>query len=113
MGYTLRAFVLNDREQMEQWLPRYYMACDETDSADFRGYGDVWRAMLTADSDSANAGFKALVQGHMKQSKGRGVFAGTEAELLCIWGVGLANLARSRGLQVSAVPPLIPADLLI
>ena len=47
------------------------------------------------------------------QSKGRGVFRDKEDEMLCVWGIGIANLARWRGLNVDAIPPLIPNDLLV
>ena len=61
---------------------------------------------------------------HSARPKGRGgrrtlPYAFTEQlrdtpnELLSVWGIGAANLARSKGAPVSAAPPLIPADLLI
>ena len=60
---------------------------------------------------------------HSARPKGRGgrrtLYAFTEQlrdtpnELLSMWGIGAANLARSKGAPVSAAPPLIPADLLI
>jgi hypothetical protein len=35
-----------------------------------------------------------------------------EDEMLCVWGTGLANLARVRGLSITPPGPLIPTDLL-
>ena len=58
-------------------------------------------------------GMKAIIEGHKKLSKGRGVFANTNHEWLCLWGIGIANLARTYGLNVDPIPPLIPADLLL
>ena len=49
---------------------------------------------------------------HVKRSKGGGALRDTPDELISIWGIGAANLARWKGLPVSAAPPLIPADLL-
>ena len=53
------------------------------------------------------------VKGHVRQSKGRGVFKDTVDETLCVWGVGMASLARRHGLEVNGVPPLIPQELLL
>ena len=112
MGYTLRAFVLKDSEQMQEWSPKFVAACKKTRMTDFSGYAQVFQAILADDTESANEGVKAIVKGHQKQSKGRGVFANTEDEVLCVWGIGMANLARMHGLELKAVPPLIPQDLL-
>lgn len=112
MGYTLRAFALNDSVQMQEWAPKLIAACKETAMTDFSGYGQVFQAILSSDSAAANEGMKAVVKGHQKQLKGNGVFANTEDELLCVWGVGMAHLAQLHGLQIEAVPPLIPQDLL-
>ena len=46
----------------------------------------------------------------MNQCKRGGVFKDTEDEALCVWGVGVANLVRHRGLLVDALPPLIPQE---
>lgn len=112
MGYTLRAFVLSDSERMQEWPTKLLAACGETGMTDFNGYGQVFQAILANDSAAANEGLKVVVKGHQKQSRGKGVLAGTEDEVLCIWGIGMANLAQHHGLQVEAVPPLIPEDLL-
>jgi len=112
MGYTLRSFVLNDKEQMQEWTPKFIAACNKTSSADFLGYGQVFQAILDNDSAVGNEGMKAIVKGHQKQSKRRGVFADSVDEVLSVWGIGMANLARSHGLQIEAIPPLIPQDLL-
>ena len=112
MGYTLRAFVLYDFEQMQRWPATLLAACAETRMTDFNGYGQVFEAIVANDLMAANEGLKAIVRGHRKQSKGKGVLAGTEDQVLCVWGIGMANIAHSRGLHVQAVPPLIPDDLL-
>ena len=80
---------------------------------DFNGYGQVFQAILANDSAAANEGLKAVVKGHQKQSKGKGVFAGMEDEVLCVWGIGMANLAISHGLQMEGVSSFIPQELLV
>jgi hypothetical protein len=113
MGYTLRAFVLDDFQEMRKCPPTLSATCRETNMSDFQGYVQVFEAMLSGDAASANQGLSAVVKGHQRQTKGKGVFANTEDEILCVWGVGMANLARSRGLSVEGVPPLIPNELLL
>lgn len=113
MGYALRAFVLGDLEEMQKWSPRLWATCRETGMADFQGYAEVLDSMLSGDTAGANQGLSTVVKGHQRQTKGKGVFANTEDELLCVWGVGIANLARSRGLPVQGMPPWIPNELLL
>ena len=79
---------------------------------DFNGYGQVFLAIGANDSAAANEGLRTVVKGHQKQVKGTGVFANTEDEVLCLWGVGMGHLAQLHGLQIEAVPPFIPDDLL-
>ncbi|QDT26912.1 hypothetical protein Enr10x_22240 [Gimesia panareensis] len=112
LGYTLRAFVLQDRDQMQEWTPKFVNQCYKSKMKDFLGYGAVFQALLTGDTSGVNAGLASIVQGHQKQSKGRGVFVSTEDELLCIWGLGMANLVRAFGIPSEAIPPLIPRELL-
>lgn len=112
LGYTLKAFVLNDRVAMTEWSKRFVDVTRQTTNRDFLGYADVFQAILMADPIAAQAGLKHIVKGHEKQSKGSGVFRYTPDEVLCVWGIGMANLARVHGLMVQGVPPLIPDELL-
>lgn len=112
MGYTLRAFVLRDSDQMQEWTPKLLARSQKKGEAALVGFAHVYEAILEIDSNKANQGFQELVEGHKKRSKGRGVFVNTEDEVLCVWGVGLARLAKSYGLSIEAVPPLIPEDLI-
>ncbi|MCH8150247.1 MAG: hypothetical protein IH987_20085 [Planctomycetes bacterium] len=40
-------------------------------------------------------------------------FVSTADEDLCMWGLDLANLARSYGLEVKISDPLIPSELIM
>ena len=113
LGYALKSFVLNDRSQMEKWSSEFSKICDKKENSDFRGYALIFEAILIEDVEKANEALIAIEKGHKKQSKGRGVFKNSEDEVLCVWGIGIANLCRSFGLNVSAIPPLIPDDLLV
>ena len=113
MGYTLQAFVLDDSRGMRNWPRNLAAACQETKMSDFQGYVQAFDAIRDGDAQGFHEGLMEIVKGHKKQSKGTGFFVNTEDEILCVWGVGMANLARSRGLVGQAVPPLIPEDLLL
>jgi hypothetical protein len=84
-----------------------------TMAKDFDGYPMVFNALLDRDLDAAQKGFAAIIAGHKRASKGKGDFVGTDDELLCVWGLGLANLCHWRGLAVEINDPLIPAELLV
>ncbi len=111
-GYVLKSFVLEDAVGIKKWLSEFKSLCDQPENAAFKGYAKVFEAILDHDAEKANVGFSELLVGHKHQSK-KGVFKDTEDEMLCVWGIGLANLAYVRGITTKPQEPLIPADLLI
>jgi len=113
-GLTLKHMVLEDKEKSLACLQEFRKICEEKDMQDFLGYCDVFQAILDQDLRAAQDGLQRIATGHEKQGKGRGVFANSvDDQLLCVWGIGMANLCRNRGLSVDGIPPLIPEDLLI
>jgi hypothetical protein len=113
MGYTLRAFVLRHSEEMTSWASNFSEISDRESRGDFRGYAQVFKSILDSDPVAAGDGMRKIVEGHKRQCKGAGVFAFTDDEYLCVWGIGMSNLARSYGLTIEPIPPLIPGELLI
>jgi hypothetical protein len=111
-GYALKSFVLDDPMSSSAWLGELKALCDLPENADFKGYPKVFEAILDRSVENANAGFVELLEGHRRQSEAGGTFADMEDEMLCVWGTGLANLARVRGLSITPPGPLIPTDLL-
>jgi len=111
-GYVLKSFVLEDAVGIKKWLCEFKALCDQPENADFKGYAKVFEAILDRNAEKANVGFSELLEGHKRQSK-KGVFKDTEDEMLCVWGIGLMNLAHVRGISTKPQEPLIPADLLI
>lgn len=111
-GYVLKSFVLDDSTSIKKWLDEFRSLCDQPENADFKGYAKVFEAILDRDVEKANVSFVELLEGHKRQSRAGGVFKDTEDEMLCIWGIGLANLAHVRGIFVKSQGPLVPADLL-
>ncbi len=112
LGYLLKNFVLYASTEKIKWLDEFQSHCQRPASRDFMGYFTVFKAILDRNVETANAGFFELLKGHQRQSKGRGVFKDTEDELLCVWGIGLANLARQGGIYTDPQEPLLPKDLL-
>jgi hypothetical protein len=111
-GYTLKAFVLSNPEEMQQWTQKFSVVCEAKENMDFQGYAQVFQGVLERNAAMVENGLKAIVKGHGRQSKGKGVFKDSEDEVLCVWGLGMAKLARAYGLSVDGEPPLIPNDLL-
>ncbi len=112
-GYVLKSFVLDDAVSIKKWLGVFKSQCDRPENTDFKGYSKVFEAILDRSAEKAGAGLTELLEGHRRQSKAGGVFKDTEDEMLCVWGIGLVNLVRVRGIPAKSKEPLIPADLLI
>jgi len=113
-GYTLKWFVLKNRPEMVHWTKRFRDVCQKKAPGGFAGYVELFEAILADSNRQAAEAMPLLIKGHEKMSKGRGIFALTNDKYLCIWGIGMVNLARGvYGLDVSAAPPLIPAELLV
>ncbi len=109
-GHMLKAFVDGASEDECRAATA---ASLRTMAKDFDGYPMVLNALLDRDLDAAQKGAAQILAGHKRACKGKGDFAGTDDELLCVWGIGLANLCRWRGLAVEIDDPLIPAELLV
>lgn len=78
-----------------------------------RGYGTTLRGIVNRDPALTDIGLAEILNGHKRLSSGSGRFALTVDEDLCVWGVGLANLARMKRLSVDPKHPLVPSALLI
>lgn len=112
LGYTLKAFVQRVPGEMNRWASRFSETCQSAENVDFAGYAQMFSGILSDDERTSQDGLVAIAKGHGNQTKPGGVFNGFEDETLCVWGVGIANLARHSGLAVTPVPPLIPEQLL-
>jgi len=112
-GYTLKWSVLKNPNEIRIPVKRFSEICQEKLHLDFKGYVMMFNAILNKDSHLAKESVNAIIEGHEKLSKGRAVFAYSDDKFLCVWGIGIVNLARNSGLDVPSVPPLIPEDLLV
>ncbi len=111
--YTLKYCILREFDAMKQKLSLFKQVCKEEDYLAFQGFADVFQAILEDNLQMANDGIQRIAADHSKLAKQSAWFAETEDELLSVWGIGIANLARRNGLQVHGVPPFIPDDLLV
>lgn len=111
-GRALCAMVL--RESKAQSVVDYLQTRCNSKDKDFGGYAEFFSAILQKNAEAANKGLLNAIQGHKRQSEGKGVFANTEDEALSVWAVAAANLARHHGIRVfSPDEELVPNNLLI
>ncbi len=114
LGYTLRAAVLNRADELNYRIKEFESITDESENKDFRGYTVSFKGILSRNDSITNEGLKLIVEGHKNQCKRGGVFASSIADkALCVWGIGMANLARFYSIESTSTPPLIPDDLLV
>jgi hypothetical protein len=113
LGYTLKAFVQKDRELAGIWLPKFSEICQKRENVNFRGYVRVFEGIDKGDLATAQTGLDELAATHRAECKGSGIFRDSPDELLCVWGIAVANLARFNGLNVESTSSLIPDVLLV
>lgn len=122
LGYSLKYATENNRLELAEWLPRLKAVCEDPTYTvnDFFAYYLVLEALLENDLIKADAAFKELVLLHKKRCKKRKedypfashFYDSPDADLF-VWGIGLANLCRHYGLNVTIDDPIIPAELVI
>jgi hypothetical protein len=110
LGYALKALVLNADDQEEK-IAQFKAIASESDNVDFLGYAEAFVAIKNNDADLFASALQSVLSGHNNQCKGSGFFKDSEDEVLCVWGVGLINLAKERGLAIQVDDPLIPASI--
>lgn len=110
LGAMMIALVL-DLPDLSKRIEELEAVCRQSDNADFAGYAMVAKGIVQQSQTISQEGLRQIEQGHKKQSKRGGIFHGFEDEVLCVWGIGMSNLARYRGIQLSPIPPLLPEEL--
>jgi hypothetical protein len=112
LGYCLKSILAGDAARAQRALQEFDQACKEAENVDFKGYAKALRAIVDRSADLLPQGFEEIIAGHKKQSVGSGLFKDTEDEVLCVWGLGIANLARWNGLPAPGANALLPAELI-
>lgn len=113
LGYALKSLVLNSDDQAEKISQFKVVVSSDSDNSDFVGYVEGFEAIYTGNVELFFNAMKKVISGHKRQCKGSGVFKDTEDEVLCVWGLGLINLAIARGMSVEFIDSLIPKPLII
>jgi hypothetical protein len=113
IGYALKAILADDDAAALTRLDDLERSSTHKDYVSFAGYVPVLRAIVLRNSAALEAAFPDLLAGHRRASKGNGLFSGGVDEFLCVWGIGLINLAGSRGMVIKVDDPLIPAELIL
>jgi hypothetical protein len=98
---------------VQRLVDRFETDCGLRENRYQLGYARLLQAILAQDLKAANVAMKLIVKRHVAACTPRGRFGEGWPRFLSVWGVGLANLAISRGLPVSPIPPQIPEDLLV
>lgn len=112
MGYGLKALVAGDDAAALEWFQSLEVACTRKGYTTFAGYVPFLRATAKRDSEAAQAAFPAMLAGHKRASTGRGFHSDSPDKFIFVWGIGLINLARSRGMDITVHNPLIPNELI-
>lgn len=112
LGYCLKGILGKDIARAQQALQQFGQACKESENVDFKGYAKALQAMVDRQPALVAHAFEEIIAGHKKQSLGKGLFKDTEDEVLCVWGVGIANLARWNGLLAPSGDALLPTELI-
>lgn len=110
-GYCLKSILLKDPVAAERAVKELEQSCKQVENLDFNGYARALRSLIEGKPELLPQAFDEILAGHERQSKGAGLFKDTEDEVLCVWGVGFANLVRWHGLPAPSANPLIPREL--
>ncbi len=108
-GYALKAVIASTDDHSV--LESFNEIVQEKEFSGFQGYGIALKGIVLRDDELVNSGLMSIVDGHRNEAR-NGVFKGTDDEFLCVWGVGLSNLAKHKGLRLSIDDELIPKKLL-
>lgn len=110
LGYALRAVVL-ETSDMKDMVAQFKLIARKPNNKDFTGYADAFDAIQRCDVSYLTSALNKIQLGHIQQSLRGGVFKDSADEVLCVWGLGLINLARSKGIDFKFDSPLMPAIL--
>ena len=114
MARTLIAFVLRDARMSAQRTLEFREFCmTKRDGKLFMGYAAAFQSVLDCREAALNVAFDQIVEAHSTLAGPRGRLSLTPHALMCLWGLGLANLARwEYGLRVDPIGAWVPEPLL-
>lgn len=113
LGYCLKAVILDDEYTYAKWLSKMYEASTEKQVVRLAGYADALKAIHDRDKDAFDQAIQKIVTDHKVLCRKGGLFDNNPDEIICLWGLGLVNLARFKGLDVHFNHEYIPGDLIV
>jgi hypothetical protein len=111
MGYLVRDAILESAPLIER-IGALETACKRAGVREFSGYVQAFAGMEDGDSKKIQAGLERVIAEYPRLARPNRYFFAQSDKFLCLWGIGVANLALERGLLVMPIPPLIPAEAL-
>jgi hypothetical protein len=113
-GYAIKHLILDDENACRIRLSDLAEQCREREFEDFVGYQEGMMAILGRDGSRYESSLRKILTDHRKLISKHGFLHGTEQMFMCVWGLGLTNLARSRGIAFT-IPQdeFLPGDLVI
>ena len=108
-GNVMKYFTLNNCKKMTFWGVQFASLPWEGKLAGFKGYHEVFQAYLSGSFADVEVGILNIIKEHQRI----GFFVDTTDELISVWGIGLVNLLRAKGVDIVLDDPLIPTQLLI
>lgn len=106
----VKAFLYEEKE-LENYIDQAITFWTK-DTKSFVGFGYGFKAIYHKDAQAFEDALQQVVKGHKKLVRPGSIFTGVDA-VIPIWGVGLVNLARMKGLDFTFDHPTIPAELII
>jgi len=105
LGYALKAIWMgtDPGDHLEQFRRR----CVKADI----GIHTILSGICEWDPERVRDGFEQALKGHRRLSSVGGRWALTPQELVFLWGLGLLNLARAKGVPVEVESDMMPAEL--
>lgn len=79
----------------------------------YKGYVGAFKAIYEKDDAGFNEAFQEVLKGHKILCRRGSPFGDSEHEIIGIWPLGVLNLARHKGLEVTAESDYIPKNLII
>lgn len=108
LSHALIAIIL-DTDDAGSKLESFREQLSKKGNKSFKGFVDAFDAIQNRDNDAFTKSLDEIVKWHVQLKKG--VFDHTLDAILCIWGIGLVNLALHKGMKVDFDNIIMPRVL--
>ena len=113
LGYCVANTFSDDLDMMAKCIKVLGEQCAKKDFKNFSGYPKMFSAIVAKDKSAAEAALAQIITEHEWECKHRGNRFLKDHEDLSTWGIGMANLSRYHGLDVTGDNDFVPDELLI